>query len=70
MSTAEFKVDGMKCTGCSGRLKRALEATAGVASASVVLDTKQVSVEYDGARIDEAALKRVVQEGGFTVLAA
>ena len=47
MSNIELTVDGMKCGGCSGRLKRVLEGTDGVKSTDIVLETKKVTVEFD-----------------------
>jgi copper chaperone len=68
MTTTAFKVDGMKCGGCSGRLKKALEATEGIASTDIVLETKQVTVAFDAARIDTQAIKNVIEEVGFSVI--
>ncbi|MBP6797850.1 MAG: heavy-metal-associated domain-containing protein [Luteimonas sp.] len=70
MSNIELKVDGMKCGGCSGRLKRVLEATDGVKSTEIVLETKQVTVDYDDANIGVDAIKSVIEDAGFTVMAA
>ncbi len=70
MSNIELKVDGMKCGGCSGRLKRVLEATDGVKSTEIVLETKQVTVDYDDADIGVDAIKSVIEDAGFTVMAA
>lgn len=70
MSSIELKVDGMKCGGCSGRLKKVLEGTDGISTTEIVLETKQVSVEYDAANIDEGRIKEVIEDAGFTVMAA
>lgn len=70
MSNIELKVDGMKCGGCSGRLKRVLEATDGVRSTDIVLETKQVTVDYDVASIDADGIRSVIEDAGFTLLAA
>lgn len=70
MDTLELTVDGMTCGGCSSRLKRVLEGADGVQAANVVLETKQVSVGYDAGRIDSAAIKQLVADAGFSVVAA
>lgn len=70
MSNIELTVEGMKCGGCSGRLKRVLEATDGITGTDIVLDTKKVTVEYDAADIDTDAIKGLIEGAGFTVLAA
>ncbi|MCD7098424.1 heavy-metal-associated domain-containing protein [Stenotrophomonas sp. MMGLT7] len=70
MSNIELKVDGMTCSGCSGRLKRVLEGTDGVTSTDIVLETGQVSVGYDAAGTDVEAIKEVIADAGFTVVDA
>lgn len=70
MSNIELTVDGMKCGGCSGRLKRVLEETDGVKSTDIVLETKKVSVDFDEASIGIDAIKGVISDAGFTVMAA
>jgi len=70
MQQIELKVDGMTCSGCSGRLKRVLEATDGVKAAEVVLETKQVRVDYDSASIDLGAIHEAISDAGFSVIAA
>ena len=70
MSNIELTVDGMKCGGCSGRLKRVLEGTDGVKSTDIVLETKRVTVEFDEGSIGVDAIKGVIADAGFTVVAA
>lgn len=69
MSTLELTVNGMHCGGCSGRLKKALEATPGIRSASVVLESKQVAVDFDTEVIGEGAVRQAIEDTGFTVQA-
>jgi len=70
MQHIELTVDGMTCTGCSNRLQRVLEATDGVQAAHIVLETKQVTVEYNPARIGIAALHAAISDAGFKVMTA
>lgn len=69
MATLDLTVDGMHCGGCSGRLKKALEATPGIGSTAIDLPTKQVTVDFDSARLSTDAIKQAVQDAGFTVVA-
>ncbi|EGD60670.1 hypothetical protein Y88_1751 [Novosphingobium nitrogenifigens DSM 19370] len=69
MSHIQLTVEGMTCTGCSNRLKRVLEGEDGVQSADVVLETKQVSVDFDSAVIDRAAIETAIADAGFSVAA-
>jgi len=70
MQQVELKVDGMKCSGCSGRLQRVLEATDGVNRAEIVLETKQVTVEYDTGRVDIGGIHEAITDAGFSVMSA
>lgn len=66
--TLELTVDGMRCGGCSGRLKKALDGTDGIQSSDIVLETKRVTVSFDTARIAPAAIRERIEETGFTVV--
>ncbi|AKK69011.1 heavy-metal-associated domain-containing protein [Xanthomonas translucens] len=68
MQHIQLTVHGMTCGGCAARLQRVLQASAGVAAALVVLDGGRVEVEYDAARIDAAAIERVIADAGFGVV--
>jgi len=70
MQQIELNVDGMTCHGCSGRLQRVLEATAGVSTAQVVLDTQHVTVDYDDTRIDPSVIYHAITDAGFSVISA
>lgn len=67
MHHLQLTVQGMTCGGCAARLKRVLEASAGVAAAQIVLDGGRVDVDYDDARIDPAAIERAIVDAGFGV---
>ena len=69
MHHLQLTVQGMTCGGCAARLKRVLEASAGVAAAQIVLDGGRVDVDYDDARIDPAAIERAIVDAGFGVVA-
>lgn len=69
MRQLHLTVQGMTCGGCSARLQRVLQASAGVAAVQVVLDGGRVDVEYDDTRIDAAAIERAIVEAGFGVTA-
>ncbi|WP_207388768.1 heavy-metal-associated domain-containing protein [Stutzerimonas kirkiae] len=51
MSSITFAVQGMSCGGCSGKVKRALEALEGVSATEVVLESGAVTVQYDEASV-------------------
>lgn len=61
-----MKVEGMHCAGCSGRLKRLLEALPKVESASADHEagTAEVTLKSD---IADDKLKATVEKAGFTL---
>ena len=61
-----MKVEGMHCGGCSGRLKRTLEALPEVESVEASHETGIVEVTLEAERSDEA-LKSSVEGANFTV---
>jgi copper chaperone len=70
MSAVQLTVDGMKCGGCSSRLKRVLEEADGITSADIELETKQVAVAFDAAVTGQDTIETIIKDAGFAVLAA
>jgi Cu2+-exporting ATPase len=65
-----MKIEGMMCGHCEARVKRTLEAAAGVAAASVDHTAGTAVVEFaDGADVDAtlAALTAAVEADGYAV---
>lgn len=60
-------VTGMTCGGCENAVKRVVSALPGVADVTASHAAKQVTVEYDAAAVDRAAIARAIQTAGFTV---
>jgi copper chaperone len=56
MSQTTIKIIGMRCGGCSGRVKKALAALPGVTQAEVALDTGTAVIDYDEKQIPDAKL--------------
>ncbi|KXV41408.1 hypothetical protein AD942_02725 [Gluconobacter japonicus] len=67
-ASVTFKVEGMSCTGCSGKLQKALEAVPGVSVAEVTLEPAQAVIQYDEANVSPSALKDTVEDVGFDVV--
>jgi copper chaperone len=68
MQTEIIKVNGMTCMGCVNSVKNVLEKIAGVSSADVSLEQKQVTVAYDAMTIHADQLKNAIKEAGFEVI--
>ena len=67
---AEFKVDGMTCNGCVGKVKTTLEKADGVKSAAVSLENSMAVVLYDDSKTDESSLKKTINSTGFKAVDA
>ncbi|TBV10745.1 heavy-metal-associated domain-containing protein [Stutzerimonas kirkiae] len=67
MSSITFAVQGMSCGGCSGKVKRALEALEGVSATEVVLESGAVTVQYDAPATPES-FRETVEDLGFDVV--
>lgn len=65
--TKTIKIEGMKCSHCSGRVERALNAIPGV-QATVDL-AKKTAVVTSGSEIDDSVLERAITEAGYTIQA-
>jgi len=63
--TSTIRVDGMKCSKCSGSVEKALKATPGVEKVEVNLDRKEAVIEYDDAKVTETKLREVINSTGF-----
>lgn len=64
----QLKIEGMTCSHCEGRVKKALEAVDGVKEAVVSSQTGTAVVTL-AADISNAVLKKAVEEEDYTVLA-
>ncbi len=58
-----IRIEGMMCGHCSGRVKKALEAVAGVETAEVSHETGTAEVTPRGDVSDEALIKAVTDAG-------
>ena len=62
-----LKIEGMMCTHCSGRVKKALEELPGVVSAEVSHENGTAVVPMS-APVDDATLKKAVEDQGYQVV--
>ncbi|MEY4685141.1 MAG: hypothetical protein RLZ25_1600 [Pseudomonadota bacterium] len=65
MSTAHFKVTGMKCGGCEKTVQGVADALDGVISSKASSKDGTVAVEFDESKISEAAIKSAITAKGF-----
>ncbi|MEO3875760.1 heavy metal-associated domain-containing protein [Nonomuraea sp. B12E4] len=69
MSASTYKVSGMTCSGCAGKVTAEIRKVAGVSSVDVDLATGQVTVTSDGP-LDDEQIRNVVEEVGYEVVPA
>ena len=62
-----LKIEGMMCPHCSGRVKAALEALAGVAEAEVSHKTGEARVTVNDGVLRETLVK-TVEDAGYKVV--
>ena len=61
----EFKVEGLKCSGCAKAVENAVSALEGVEKASVVLEVKKLTVEFLQDKVDEQRIIEAVSKAGY-----
>lgn len=62
-----LKINGMKCTGCSQRVERALKNTEGITDASVNLETREANIKYNKDVISFEDICNAIVDVGFEV---
>ena len=67
MENIILKINGMKCTGCSQRVERALKNTDGIESASVNLETREANVSYNKDLVTYDKICETIVDLGFEV---
>ncbi len=68
MTTVQFSVKGMSCSGCARSIERKLASTPGVQTATVDLDHALANVDFDEHVTDANSLEKVIESLGFDVL--
>lgn len=66
MEKHTITVEGMSCGHCKSAVEKAVSALAGVTAATVNLEAKTLTVEFDPAKADMAKIKAAIEEEGFT----
>lgn len=62
-----IKVDGMHCDKCVSRVKKCLESIDNIRIVDVILENKEVVIEYDN-NIDLNLIKEKIDDLGFEVI--
>ena len=66
-SVVKFKATQMSCGGCANKVKKLLVSVDGVKEVAVNLETKVVTVNYDGQKTDAAKIKDSFKQINYNV---
>lgn len=61
----EFKVEGLKCSGCAKTVENAVSAVEGVEKASVDFEAKKLTVEFQQDKVEEQKIIEAVSKAGY-----
>ncbi|MCF6305812.1 MAG: cation transporter [Rhodobacteraceae bacterium] len=61
----EFGIAGMSCTGCSGKVEKALTEAAGILEVDVSLEDAKAVISFDPDQISGNSVLKIVQDKGF-----
>lgn len=67
MENITLTINGMKCTGCSQRVERALKNTDGIKDVSVDLESKKAKISYNKDEISVEKICETIADAGFEV---
>jgi len=65
--TITLSIQGMSCQHCVHRVKKAIDAVAGVSGSQVTVGS--AIVDFEPSQVSADALKKAVEEAGYTVTA-
>ena len=63
-----ISVEGMMCDHCKNSVEGALLGLAGVLSAQVNLEAKNVTIEFDHHKVTKTQLAETIEESGYDVV--
>jgi copper chaperone CopZ len=62
-----FAVPSIDCASCARSIQAALGAVEGIREVDVDISARQVNVDYDAGRLDEAGIRDALEGAGFAV---
>lgn len=68
MENIVLRVEGMSCSHCENRVKKAVGNLTGVKSVAVSLGDKTVSVELDTTLLDPIKVRETIEHEGYDVV--
>ena len=68
MEQTTLQVPGMHCGGCANRIEEAVKHIEGVRRVKADFMAHTVDVAFDSEKVDETALRSVIEKTGYEVL--
>ena len=68
MKTRVFRIGGMSCAACSGRIEKAIDGVPGVESVNANFGNNTATVTYDGTASSDELIRRAVESAGYTLI--
>ena len=68
MKVRVFRIGGMSCAACSGRVEKAIEALDGVQDVTANFGNNTATVTYDETKVSEKEIGRAVSAAGYTLI--
>lgn len=68
MRTRTFRIGGMTCAACAGRIENAVRSLNGVSSCSANIGNNTATVTYDEDKVSESDMIRAITSAGYQVI--
>lgn len=67
ITTTEFKISGMTCSGCEKSVKHEVNKLFGIITSKVSYDDKNAIIEFDKTKTNEAEIEKAINSTGYKV---
>ena len=67
IQTAEFKINGMTCSGCEEHVKQEVNKLTGIIQTTVSYENGNAIIEFDQAQTDTEEIEKAIKKTGYSV---
>lgn len=67
IQTAEFKINGMTCSGCEEHVNQEVNKLTGVTQTTVSYENENAIIEFDQAQTDMEEIEKAIENTGYSV---
>ena len=68
IQTAEFKINGMTCTGCEEHVKQEVNKLTGIMQTTVSYENGNAIIEFDQSQTDIEEIEKAIEKTGYSVI--